>query len=159
MVAAYPFMKRFTWWPQIFLGVTFNLGVLIAWCAVTADWGATPFLIYLAAIFWTFGYDTIYAHQDKEDDAAIGVKSSARRLGAATLPVTRFCYVMASVALIIAGLIENAGWLFWPIILAFLLLQLKSLKGLNLDHRQQCHQAFRLNRLTGALPALAWLAS
>lgn len=81
LVAAYPFMKRITWWPQAFLGITFNSGTLFGWAAVTDTIELPAILLYLAGIFWTLGYDTIYAHQDKEDDALIGVKSTARKLG------------------------------------------------------------------------------
>ena len=85
-VAIYPFAKRFTWWPQAFLGLAFNWGALVGFTAVTGAIGASAFLLYLGGLAWTIGYDTIYAHQDREDDALIGVKSSARRLGSATRP-------------------------------------------------------------------------
>ncbi len=82
LVAAYPYMKRITWWPQAWLGLTFNWGALVAWAAVTNEISAAALLLYAAGIFWTLGYDTIYALQDIEDDALAGIKSSARRLGA-----------------------------------------------------------------------------
>ncbi|MFD1912711.1 4-hydroxybenzoate octaprenyltransferase [Halodurantibacterium flavum] len=81
LVAIYPFAKRFTWWPQVFLGLAFNWGALLAWVAHTGSLGAPAVLLYLAGIAWTLFYDTIYAHQDKEDDALIGVKSTARLFG------------------------------------------------------------------------------
>ena len=86
LVAAYPFMKRITYWPQAWLGLTFNWGALVGWASVTGglDWPAL--LLYAGGIGWTLGYDTIYAHQDKDDDALIGVKSAALRLGSATRP-------------------------------------------------------------------------
>lgn len=77
-VFTYPLMKRFTWWPQMFLGFTFNFGVLIGWAAATGSLAPETLWLYAAGIFWTLGYDTIYAHQDKEDDALVGVKSTAR---------------------------------------------------------------------------------
>ncbi|PYE84745.1 4-hydroxybenzoate octaprenyltransferase [Pseudoroseicyclus aestuarii] len=80
-VAVYPFAKRFTWWPQVFLGLAFNWGALLAWAALTGTLGWAPVLLYLAGIAWTLFYDTIYAHQDTEDDALIGVKSTARLFG------------------------------------------------------------------------------
>ena len=80
-VAIYPFAKRFTWWPQVFLGVAFNWGALLAWAAHTNSFGPTPLVLYLAGIAWTLFYDTVYAHQDAEDDALIGVKSTARLFG------------------------------------------------------------------------------
>ena len=81
LVAVYPFAKRFTWWPQVFLGLAFNWGALLAWAAHARGLGAAPVLLYAAGIAWTLFYDTIYAHQDREDDALIGVKSTARLFG------------------------------------------------------------------------------
>ena len=80
-VALYPFMKRITWWPQAWLGLVFSWGALVGWPAVTGSLGWTPFLLWFGSIAWVIGYDTLYAIQDIEDDALVGVKSSARRLG------------------------------------------------------------------------------
>jgi 4-hydroxybenzoate polyprenyltransferase len=80
-VAAYPFMKRITWWPQAWLGIVFSWGALVGWPAVTGRLALAPLLLWLGSIAWVIGYDTLYAIQDKEDDALVGVKSSARRLG------------------------------------------------------------------------------
>lgn len=97
-VATYPLMKRITWWPQAFLGLTFNFGALMGWAAVTGELGLTPVLIYIAGIFWTLGYDTIYALQDREDDMIAGIKSSARylteRCGAMLKPVLYGFYTL-----------------------------------------------------------------
>ncbi|HEX2591466.1 MAG TPA: 4-hydroxybenzoate octaprenyltransferase, partial [Rhizomicrobium sp.] len=84
LVAAYPFMKRITWWPQAWLGLTFNWGALLGFAAVTGNVDFADVVLYAGCFFWTLGYDTIYAHQDKEDDALIGVKSTARLLGNAS---------------------------------------------------------------------------
>ena len=81
LVFTYPFFKRITYWPQFILGLTFNWGALMGWAAITGSISFEPLLLYLVGIFWTLGYDTIYAHQDKEDDALIGIKSSALALG------------------------------------------------------------------------------
>jgi 4-hydroxybenzoate polyprenyltransferase len=80
-IIAYPLMKRFMWWPQAFLGLTFNFGALMGWSAITGSLGVTPIVLYIGGIFWTLAYDTIYAHQDMEDDMRVGVKSTALRLG------------------------------------------------------------------------------
>ena len=88
-VAIYPFMNRVTWWPQVFLGVAFNWGALMGWVAHTGELGLAPVVLYLGGIAWTLHYDTIYAHQDKEDDALIGVKSTARLFGDRTKPILR----------------------------------------------------------------------
>ena len=98
LIATYPFTKRVTWWPQLFLGLNFNWGALLGWTAVTGRLAWPPILLYLGGICWTLGYDTIYAHQDKEDDARIGVKSSALALGARTRPFL-FAFYAATVML------------------------------------------------------------
>src|SRR5215471_14167633 len=86
LIGTYPFMKRITYWPQLFLGLNFNWGALLGWTAVSGVLALPPILLYLGGVFWTIGYDTIYAHQDKEDDVRIGVKSSAIALGPHTRP-------------------------------------------------------------------------
>ncbi|MCL4138249.1 UNVERIFIED_CONTAM: hypothetical protein GTU68_019250 [Idotea baltica] len=98
-VAIYPFAKRFTWWPQVFLGLAFNWGALLAWTAHTGSLGWPAVVLYVAGIAWTLFYDTIYAHQDVEDDALIGVKSTARLFGETT-PIWLLYFLVATVALI-----------------------------------------------------------
>lgn len=88
----YPFMKRITWWPQLFLGFAFSWGAWMGWIAITDTVGMTPILLYLGCILWVIGYDTIYAHQDIEDDALVGVKSTARLFGANTKPALSILY-------------------------------------------------------------------
>src|SRR5579862_1529077 len=105
LVAAYPFMKRITWWPQAWLGLTFNWGVLLGYAAARGRLDAAAGLLYACGVFWTLGYDTIYAVQDLEDDALAGVKSSARRLGAAA-PRGVMVFYLVAIALTLA-----AGWL------------------------------------------------
>jgi 4-hydroxybenzoate polyprenyltransferase len=109
LVAAYPFMKRITWWPQAWLGLTFNWGALMGFAAAggAADLWPAALLLYAAGVFWTLGYDTIYALQDLEDDALAGVKSSARRLGAGVRRGVGLFYILSLVAL--AGGISVAG--------------------------------------------------
>jgi len=92
MIATYPWMKRLTWWPQLFLGLTFNLGALIGWAATGAPLTAPAYLLYAACVCWTLGYDTIYAVQDMRDDAQVGIKSTARRVGARLFPFVAACY-------------------------------------------------------------------
>ncbi len=103
-VAIYPFAKRFTWWPQVFLGLAFNWGALLAWAAHTNGVGPAPLLLYLGGIAWTLFYDTIYAHQDAEDDALIGVKSTARLFGDNSRKWLRM-FLTISVILIGAGVV------------------------------------------------------
>ena len=158
LVIAYPFMKRITWWPQAFLGLTFNWGALVGWSAVTGELALPAIVLYVAGILWTLGYDTIYAHQDKVDDALIGVKSSARRLGGATIP---WLWRFYAAALLLIGL---AGWLvamgpgfYLMLILAggHLVWQIRTL---DLDDPMSCLARFRSNRAFGLLVFLALLA-
>ncbi|KAA5801032.1 4-hydroxybenzoate octaprenyltransferase [Alkalicaulis satelles] len=109
LVAAYPFMKRITWWPQAWLGLTFNWGVLVAGAAADAVFSPAILFLYAAAVIWTLGYDTIYACQDQEDDALAGVKSSALRLGSAVKPFVLTCYIASAALALAAGLAGGAG--------------------------------------------------
>lgn len=114
MIAAYPWMKRLTWWPQAFLGLTFNLGALFGWLATGQPLSPAAFLLYTAGIFWTLGYDTIYAVQDMEDDANAGIRSSARALGLSRLrPFTTACYGLMVLLLTLTGLLTQAGLAYY----------------------------------------------
>lgn len=121
LVAAYPFMKRITWWPQAWLGMTFNWGALMGFAAASILISASPVLIlvvpavilWLSGVFWTLGYDTIYALQDVEDDAMIGVKSSARRLGANVRVGVGVFYVLSVAFAALAGAMAGLGRWFW----------------------------------------------
>ena len=114
LVAAYPFMKRITWWPQAWLGLTFNWGVLLGFAAAEGRLSAAAVWLYAAGVFWTLGYDTIYALQDLEDDALAGVKSSARRLGAGVRRGVAAFYAAAAACAAIS--LATAGARPWPII-------------------------------------------
>jgi 4-hydroxybenzoate polyprenyltransferase len=158
LVALYPLMKRVTYWPQLFLGLTFNWGALVGWAAVTGGIEAPALLLYAAGIFWTLGYDTIYAHQDKEDDALIGVKSSALLLGSSTRPWLWIFYGIA-VALLAAAFWTAA--LRWPSI-AFLAVAAALLgqqaATVKLDDPKDCLAKFKSNRFAGLVVLGAILA-
>lgn len=111
-IAIYPFMKRYTDWPQAFLGLTFNWGAMLGWSAMTGGLAVAPMLLFFGCIFWTLGYDTIYAHQDKEDDAVIGVRSTARLLDAQTKPWLAGFYILAWLLFWGAGVVAGLGWGF-----------------------------------------------
>lgn len=114
LVALYPFAKRVTWWPQAWLGLTFNWGALVGYASIAGTLSMQALLVYAGGVFWTLGYDTIYAHQDREDDALIGVKSSALRLGEKTRPAL---YVFYGLTLAFYGLAYVAAALpFWGLI-------------------------------------------
>jgi 4-hydroxybenzoate polyprenyltransferase len=114
LVAAYPFMKRITWWPQAWLGLTFNWGTLLGYAAATGRVSVSALLLYAGGLFWTLGYDTIYALQDIEDDALAGVKSSARRLGAAAPRAVLGFYAAAFALAMAAAWAGHLGALFLP---------------------------------------------
>lgn len=112
LVAIYPFMKRITWWPQLFLGLAFSYGALVGWSSQTGGLGWAPILLYLGTILWVIGYDTIYALQDIEDDALVGVKSTARLFGDNVKPVVATIYVGAFLLWNAAALAAGSGVIF-----------------------------------------------
>jgi 4-hydroxybenzoate polyprenyltransferase len=149
LIVAYPFMKRVTYWPQAFLGITFNWGALVGYAAATGGLGLPALLLYAAGFFWTLGYDTIYAHQDKEDDALIGVKSTALLLGRAT-PRWLVVFYGAMLALLLAaGALAGKGALFYLALLPVAWLLLRQARGLRLDDPADCLARFRANRDVG----------
>jgi 4-hydroxybenzoate polyprenyltransferase len=151
LVFTYPLMKRVTWWPQFFLGLAFNWGVLMGWSAVIGGLAAPALWLYLGGIFWTLGYDTIYAHQDKEDDALIGVKSSARRLGERTRPALFVFYAAAIAMFATAGWSAGLGFIFL-IALALAALQLGwQAWNVDINAPARCLDVFRSNRWIGWL--------
>jgi 4-hydroxybenzoate polyprenyltransferase len=156
LVAAYPFMKRITWWPQAWLGLTFNWGALLGFAAETGRIDLADGMLYAGLFFWTLGYDTIYAHQDEEDDALIGVKSTARLFGAASRAwILRF-YAIGFTLILAAGFTEHAGWPFGFVMLAAGAHLLWQVRRLDIDDPDNCLTLFRSNRDTGALIALAF---
>jgi 4-hydroxybenzoate polyprenyltransferase len=156
LVAAYPFMKRITWWPQAWLGLTFNWGALLGFAAQTGRLDVGDALLYAGLFFWTLGYDTIYAHQDKADDELIGVKSTARLFGASSRKwILRF-YCVAFTLILAAGFTEHTGWPFAFVMLAAGAHLRWQVRRLDIDSTENCLAIFRSNRETGALIALAF---
>lgn len=117
LVALYPFAKRVTYWPQAVLGLTFNWGGLLGWAAVAGELTPSAFLLYAAGFFWTMGYDTIYAHQDKEDDILIGVKSTALKLGDNTKPWLIGFYGLTLTLMAASGYLAGLAWPFYAALL------------------------------------------
>lgn len=146
LVAIYPFMKRVTWWPQIWLGLTFNWGVLMGWSAATGNLSLAPLLFYFAAIFWTIGYDTIYAHQDKEDDLMVGVKSSAIRLGQNSKFWIGLFYGAAIGLMAAAGIVANLGPLFFIGLAAGAVHLLRQIGRVDINDPELCLAVFKSNR-------------
>jgi 4-hydroxybenzoate polyprenyltransferase len=151
VVAIYPFMKRVTYWPQIVLGLAFSWGALMGWPAVFGrlDWPA--YLLYGGAIAWVIGYDTVYAHQDREDDALIGVKSTALLFGDRTRPMLALFYTLAVVLLALAGWSAGAGSAFAIGLLAFALHLAWQISRLDIADPELCLRIFKSNRDAGLL--------
>ncbi len=149
LVATYPFMKRITYWPQAFLGLTFNWGALLGWAAATGRLEAPAFLLYAGGIAWTLFYDTIYAHQDKEDDALIGVKSTALKLGASTRPWLILFAVVALGFWIAAFAAAGLGWAAYLGLAAAGLLFAYQIRATNFDDPADCLAKFRAHRWLG----------
>ncbi len=165
-VIIYPFAKRFTWWPQVFLGIAFNWGALLGWAAHTGSLSLTPILLYLAGISWTLFYDTIYALQDIEDDALIGVKSTAR-LFADNTPRWLLGFQVLALLLMLVAVITPQGPLIFTLspvallvvlagIWAFGLHLMWQLRKLDVNNVETCMKLFRSNRDAGLLLVVIW---
>ena len=160
-VAIYPFAKRFTWWPQIFLGIAFNWGAMLGWSAYSGSLGIAPLLLYLSGISWTLYYDTIYAHQDSEDDALVGIRSTARLFGERS---RRWLIVFATTSVVLMALAMETAMpqhvsfgkvaLCLTALFTFSLHMCWQLVRLDIDDPESCLSVFRSMRNTGLLPAL-----
>lgn len=157
LVVIYPFMKRVTWWPQLFLGLAFNWGALLGWAAVTGDLALPPLLLYAGSILWTIGYDTIYALQDVEDDALIGVKSTARLFGAKAKPIIGLFYAGALALWLSAGLAAGGGLLLALLVIPGALLAWQ-VRTLQMGNPADALRKFRSNHWVGISVTLVFLA-
>ena len=158
LVAAYPFMKRITWWPQAWLGLTFNWGALLGFAAATGTLGWPPALLYASGFFWTLGYDTIYAVQDMEDDALVGVKSSALRLGARAPAAVLVFYGLAVVLALAAAAMAGLGPLFLPLAGLYALHLSWQAARLRIEDGRGALRLFQSNRGAGLILFLAFVA-
>ena len=158
LVFPYPLMKRITYWPQAWLGLTFNWGALVGWAAVHNDLHWPAFALYAAGIFWTLGYDTIYAHQDKEDDMLVGVKSTALALGALTRHWLWLFYGMTVAGMAIAGMGAGLAWPFYPMLAAAAGQLVWQIVRVDIDDPASCLFIFRANRWFGWLALTAFMA-
>ena len=151
LVAAYPFMKRITWWPQAWLGLTFNWGALLGFAAVTGEIGLPAILLYLGGVFWTLGYDTIYAVQDMEDDALAGIRSSARRLGPSAPKAVLGVYVLAFLLALACAFTARLGPLFPPLAAGYGLHLSRQAARLDMGDPTGALALFRSNALAGLI--------
>lgn len=157
LVGVYPLMKRITYWPQAFLGITFNWGALLAWCAVEGTVGWPAILMYVGGFFWTLGYDTIYGHQDKEDDVLVGVKSASIKLGRNTRPFAALVYALTVILLAFAGSSAGMGWFYFLMLAAAAMQFAWQVGTLDIDAPGNCLARFKSNRDAGLMIFLGTL--
>ena len=148
----YPLMKRFTYWPQLFLGITFNYGLVLAWISIQNEVSIVPIIFYLGATFWTLGYDTIYGYQDINDDEIIGVKSTSIKFKNNPKKFISFCYIIFLISLFLVGYKMNFNYLYYIALIVPLthLLIFQSLK-LKTESGNDCLAKFKSNNLLGLI--------
>tara|TARA_Y100001935_G_scaffold168023_1_gene138443 strand:- start:80 stop:943 length:864 start_codon:yes stop_codon:yes gene_type:complete len=148
----YPLMKRFTYWPQLFLGITFNYGLILGWTSIHSEFNLAPIIFYLGAIFWTLGYDTIYGYQDIKDDEIIGLKSTSIKFKNKPYTFLFICYFVYLLSLLISGYLLNFNkislLIFILILIHMLYFQLKKLK---IDNSISCLKIFKSNNILGLI--------
>ena len=148
----YPLMKRFTYWPQLFLGITFNYGLVLAWISINNSINLVPIILYFGAIFWTLGYDTIYGYQDIKDDEIIGVKSTSIKFKNNPKKFISLCYLFFFTSLILVGFIMNFRNLYFiSLIITFFHLGLYQIKNLEVSNPNMCLKKFKSNNLLGLI--------
>ena len=149
-VFIYPLMKRITWWPQVFLGITFNWGALLGWMSVSNNFSSVyPLFLYIACIFWTIGYDTIYAHQDKDDDLLLNLKSSAIKLGENTKYAMLIFYSIFFIIFSVILLNLSNSLIIHIAILSLLVHLVSQIIYLDIDNSERCLKIFKSNNLLG----------
>ena len=156
---AYPFMKRFTYWPQLFLGLTFNWGILLGWTALIGEISLEPILLYIAAIFWTLGYDTIYGFQDIYDDEIIGVKSTSIKFKENYKLFIGLCYLICVLFLIILGFLEENKMYYFTFLIFPVMHLLYQMTRLDRNNSNSCLMIFKSNNLFGFLVFLTLMST
>ena len=151
LVFAYPFMKRITYWPQLFLGLTFNWGIIMGWTSMTNSISIEPLILYLSAIFWTLGYDTIYGLQDIRDDEIIGVKSTSIKFKNNVKAFVGSCYCLCVLFILIMFLMMDLSKYLLLLTIPFIISFVYQIKMFNKDDPKSCLAAFRNNNLSGFL--------
>jgi len=148
----YPLMKRFTYWPQFFLGITFNYGIILGWVSINDGLNLAPVILYIGAIFWTLGYDTIYGFQDIKDDEIIGLKSTSIKFKKKPSLFLISCYLITITCLLTIGTIMKFNFIFYTfLIIPFLHLFFYQIKNLNIEISENCLKIFKSNNILGFL--------
>ena len=149
---SYPLMKRFTYWPQLFLGITFNYGLVLAWISINNSISLTPIMFYIGAIFWTLGYDTIYGYQDIKDDEIIGIKSTSIKFKNNPKTFLTLCYSFLLISLILIGVLMNFNNIFYLfLIIPFCHLFFYQINFLNINKPEDCLKIFKSNNILGLI--------
>ena len=149
---SYPLMKRFTYWPQLFLGITFNYGLVLAWISINNSISLTPILFYIGAIFWTLGYDTIYGYQDIKDDEIIGIKSTSIKFKNNPKTFLTLCYSLLLISLILIGALMSFSNIFYLfLIIPFCHLFFYQINFLNINKPEDCLKIFKSNNILGLI--------
>jgi 4-hydroxybenzoate polyprenyltransferase len=157
LVALYPAAKRVTWWPQAMLGITFGFGAPLGYVAATGHFDGAALALYAGVFFWILGYDTIYAHQDREDDALVGVRSTARLFAATSVPFLAVCYGLTVVLLVAAGLMAHLSLWFLLVLILPAWLLARQVTGLDVNNPRLCLALFKSNKWVGLTVALAFI--
>ena len=148
----YPLMKRFTYWPQLFLGITFNYGLVLAWISINNSINLVPIIFYFGAIFWTLGYDTIYGYQDIKDDEIIGVKSTSIKFKNNPKKFISLCYILFFLSLILVGFLMNFKVSYYTsLAITFFHLGFYQIKNLEVSNPNMCLEKFKSNNLLGLI--------
>tara|TARA_B100000767_G_scaffold137102_1_gene129803 strand:- start:925 stop:1794 length:870 start_codon:yes stop_codon:yes gene_type:complete len=149
---SYPLMKRYTYWPQLFLGITFNYGLILGWISVTNEISFIPILLYLGAIFWTIGYDTIYGFQDIYDDQIIGLKSTSIKFKKKPVKFLSACYSIFILNLLLVGYLAELNYIFY-FFCSIILIQMigYQIKRVNINMPSKCFEIFKSNNTIGLL--------
>ena len=151
LVFTYPFMKRITYWPQFFLGLTFNWGIIMGWTSITNNISIEPLILYLSAIFWTLGYDTVYGLQDTHDDEIIGVKSTSIKFKNNVKIFVGGCYCLCVLFILIMFLMMEMNKYLLLLSTPFIISFVYQIKMFNINNPKSCLSAFNNNNLTGLL--------
>ena len=155
----YPLMTRFTYWPQLFLGITFNYGLILGWTAINGEINLLPILFYFGAIFWTLGYDTIYGYQDLKDDEIIGLKSTSIKFKNNPIKFLIICYTVFLFTILMIGLLMDLNKIFYLIyLIIFLQMSFFQIKKLNIENKLICLKIFKSNNFLGLLVFLGLVA-
>jgi len=155
LVVLYPFCKRFTYWPQLCLGVVFNIGALVGWASVHGKVSTAAIAFYIGCIFWTLGYDTIYAHQDREDDLSVGVKSTAIKFGNKTVKYVNWFYTITATMFVFAGSSAGLPYNFYILATLPIAILFWQVNTLEINDGNNCALRFKSNVLVGGLMFLS----